>query len=305
MKLINCNKILWILGLSFWLCSCKKNDDGANNPPNSTSSTIIPSSSTARYTQNCVLETYTGLWCHNCPTADKITESLVSVYGNLLVPIDVHYGGDIFIPYNTDLYKKATMLVQSYQISSYPAQILNRDATIGVSSSKVATLVTPPSSTAISSTVGLEINSSTNNGILPINVKVRSAKAQSGIKLVVYAVENGILATHMTDAGEDPNYINDNVLQAIASDPLGDAIPDQTAAFEYAKTYQVPILTTPIPHPRVNQGPLYSYPLDTPTPAWVISNLRVVAMVVDSKNHVLNAQQAPVGKTQQFQILTP
>ena len=71
-------------------------------------------------------------------------------------------------------------------------------------------------------------------------------------------------------------------MRTSATDVFGDVIPDQVAAAEYSKTYTVAI------------------------PAgWNSNKLSIAAMVVKANKDLLNAQQATVGSTKDFEILIP
>lgn len=170
---------------------------------------------------------------------------------------------------------------------------------------QMASLITTPSTPAISSTVGLAISSSLNSSktALSIVVKCRSAQAISGTKFVVYVLENGVISPlHINSFSGDAtfgnpsgilyplftapnpilNYVNNNVVRASVTNLFGDPIPDQVAAFEYTKTYTVNL-----------------------TPTWNSNNLSIVFMAVRFDNSLRNAQAAAVGQLQDFQIIVP
>lgn len=290
--------------------SCQKDDSSSDTNTNgggsgsSSGSSTSTSSSTAQYTQNSTLETYTALWCHSCPQADDNTKQLINTYGSRLIPISIH--NPAFGSSNPDVLSfpndaTLTTFVNKFltpRSGGLPTQILNRtgDMSGAISSNQVAALLTKPSS------VGLAISSKLEGQTLAITVKYRFAKAMSGAKLAVYVLEDGIVLAHTNlDGSTNNNYVNDNVLRAFVTDPLGNVIPANTAAAQYDTTFKVNVLSQPIPHPVADT----SFPSQTATPAWATKNLKIVAMVVDSKNSVLNAQQAKVGQTQDFQIVTP
>ena len=295
MKTIICKGIVGVL-VSILVLSCKKDNttttssssSGSADSGGSTSSTV-----TARYTQNATLEDYTASWCGWCPRAKTYTDAAVAQYGANVIPMEFH---------NTDALTPVgePTLETAFSVTGYPSQYLNRNIPYNASLSQIAPLVTATSS--VSSTVGLAINSSLNGTSLSITVKSRFAQAVSGAKLVVYVLENGIVASHANDySGSSaysnssnplyvwymdpnpiPNYINDHVVRTSASAILGDAIPTQAGASEYDKVYTVSVPAT-----------------------WNSSNLSIVAMVVQANNNLLNAQQAKVGQVQNFQILVP
>mgnify|MGYP000128352016 CR=1 FL=1 len=290
--------------------SCRKDDTSSDTSTSeggsgsSSGSSTSTSSSTAQYTQNSTLDTYTALWCHACPQADDNTKQLINTYGSRLIPISIHnpaYGASnpdvLSFPNDAAL----TTFVNKFLVprsGGLPTQILNRtgDMSGAISSNQVAALLTKPSS------VGLAISSQLDGQTLAITVKYRFAKPMSGSKLAVYVLEDGIALAHANlDGSTNSNYVNDNVLRTFVTDPLGITIPANTAAAQYNTTFKVNVLSQPIPHPIADTG----FPSQTATPAWVTKNLKIVAMVVDSKNSLLNAQQAKVGQTQDFQIVTP
>jgi len=294
MKMISCKWVLMVL-LSVFVLSCKKDNEtssasyGTGSVTNTNGGggvTGTTSSATARYTQNCTIETLTALWCYACPAAKTNIDAAVAAYsGKGVFPMEFHPDQSFFAQDDLLGWSGTYILSQTFPfVGGWPTIHLNRGIIYNWSSSEIAPLITTSSTSAVSSTIGLAINSNLNGDKLSVTVKSRFSNAANGYKLVVYVLESGIVATHkMEDGSENANYVNDNVVRVSAtSSVLGDAIPSQAAAAEYAKTYTVTVPAT-----------------------WNSSNLSVVAMVVNSANKLINAQRAKVGQAQDFQILVP
>jgi len=304
MKTISLKWVLMIL-LSVFVLSCKKDSEtpvassgsgtGSGSGSGGGSGGGSTSSATARYTQNATLEDYTGLNCGYCPGAHTYLQKAGTAYGAKVIPMEIH-GTAYESPGSPFIYAPADNLASTFSVGGFPSIRLNRTIDLGYGGDPtpdIKSYVTAATSSAISSTVGLAINSSLSGAVLSITVKSRFSNATSGSKLVVYVLENGVAgnqSSYFNNNSSSPyyqqggtlTYLHDGVLRISASALLGDAIQTQAAAAEYSKTYTVAV------------------------PAgWNSSNLSIAAMVVTSANKLINAQQAKVGQVQDFQILAP
>jgi len=297
MKMISCKWVLIVL-LSVFVLSCKKDSDtpvASSGGSGSGSGSGSTSSATARYTQNATLEDYTGLNCGWCPGAHNYLVKAETAFGAKVIPMEIH-GTSYESAGSPFIYAPADNLASTFSVTGFPTIRLNRTIDLdygGDPTSDIKSYVTAATSSAISSTVGLAINSSLSGAVLSITVKSRFSNATSGSKLVVYVLENGVAgnqSSYFNTVSSSPyyqqggtlTYLHDGVLRISATTLLGDAIQAQSAAAEYSKTYTVTV------------------------PAkWNSSNLSIAAMVVTSANELINAQQAKVGQVQDFQILAP
>lgn len=299
MRAINQRWIL-IVVLSVLLFSCKKDSEssagsgsgsGSGSGGGNSGSGSNSSTTTARYMQNATVEDYTGLNCGYCPRAHTYLEKAKTTYGDKVVGIEIH-GTAYEDQGSTFTYKPADNLGTVMQVTGFPTVHINR--TINSSTVDPTSEIGPHiTGSSVSSTVGLLISSNLSGSNLSITVKSRFSTATTGSKLVVYVLESGVDGNQHSYYNDDSTspyyrqgailtYKHDGVLRTSASNILGDGIPSQTAGSEYVRTYAV-----------------------TLNPSWNTSNLSIAAMVVQSDNTLINAQQANVGQTKDFQILVP
>lgn len=257
------------------------------------SSTVVTSN--MRFTQNATLETHTETGCPSCPGADAYAEQMVTKYGERLIPISYHYdfywvqSGIIinpvkFYPDWERNYNNGTALANAFNIRGYPTQYLNRKQALG--DDKIAAVLNTVSG-ATSSTVGLAIKANIDGSNLSITVKSRFAQAISGLKLVVFVLEDGIIGDHSGPNGLIKNYVNNHVMRDNASELLGDVIPSQSGPSEYSKTYKMPIMLEAD---------------NSPNRYWNKDKLSVVAMITKSDDTLLNVRKAKIGENQDFEI---
>ncbi len=279
-KEIDFKKVL-ILSLSVFAVSCSKNNDNFATNPEASVASANTSAIATKYVQNCTLETYTATWCGYCPRAESATDDAVNALGDRVVPIGFHDQDELNFP-------NESVLLNTFGISGLPTQLMNRRVGYnGISQLKKFTS-TP-------SNFGLAINSSFNGSTLSLGVKAHFSQATTGGRIVVYILENGIVAAqhnyYSREMGGDPSspwynypatitdFVHDHVARMSVTNPLGDPIPSQGANSEYVKNWSIPI---PAGH---NQ-----------------KDLNIVAMLVKSDNTLLNVQQAGFGQNKDFQI---
>lgn len=110
----------------------------------------------------------------------------------------------------------------------------------------------------------------------------------SGLKLVVFVLEDGITGDHSGPNGLIKDYLNNYVMRDNASELLGDVIPSQSGPSEYTKTYKMPIMLDAD---------------NSPNRYWNKNKLSVVAMITKSDDTLLNVRKAKIGENQDFEII--
>lgn len=287
---------LIIVSLFAFIASCNKDDSDISDNSSSTGGSIISSSlvkSSTSFVQNCTFEIYTATSCSGCPAATiDLKKASSSAAGPRIVPMEFHnsysYGGQKADEI-TPVYSDFSLIASSLNVTVYPTTFLNRNIPYTQDVSQVQNLT---NSTA---KVGIALSSTLNGNLLKVNMQAAFVKNASQAKIIVYLLEDGIVTSHANGYNTsatgayselyqkgDPiqAYTNNDVVRAtLTKSTLGDVLPEVKTLDVYTNTYSINLSS-----------------------AYKTSNLKIVAMVVDSKGALMNAQSAKVGATVAFQI---
>jgi hypothetical protein len=247
-----------------------------------TSPTIqIPVIQGINFNKRVLIEDYTGTWCQYCPRV-SYSISQVRAQTNDAVVVAIHRGASD--PYN---FSAASVLESMIGLTGYPTAMLNRktDWTYP-ENNNVAQVVNLTSGT--NPRIGLAMTNSVNsaNGNVTVQVNVKFGKNFSGLKLVVYALEDNLLynQTNSTSfyGGVNPivNYNHKDVLRAfLTTSILGDDITGATTVNGvYTRSFVY------------NLGGAQA------------ANIHFAAFVVDSAGNALNSRDASTSVTQTFEV---
>ena len=228
--------------------------------------------------QKIVVEDYTGTWCGYCPRVTASIEAIHEVTDDITV-VAIHNDDEMSIPIEEDLRNE-------FDVFGFPAGRINR----------TVKWQNPQDPQDVISIAGLDtdlaigISSSVNGNNLNVKVTVASENAIDNVKLVVYLVEDNILADQVNYYDNDPtspyyqqgnpivDFEHNDVLRASLSDVFGNAISSTAALEDYTSSFQA-----------------------TLSPDYVVANLKIVAMVVQQDNTALNGQYATVGEEKPFE----
>lgn len=246
-----------------------------------TSPTIqIPVSQGISFNKRVLIEDYTGTWCQYCPrVAYAISQVLLQTTD--AVPVAIHRGSSD--PYN---FSAASTLETLIGLQGYPTGMLNRKTEWNypennyISQPVNLTLGTNPR-------IGLAMTNSVAGNTASVQVNVKFGKNFSGLKLVVYALEDNLVynQTNSTSfyGGVNPivNFDYDDVLRSfLTTSILGDDITGTTnlnGVYTKSFTYNISAGTNP-------------------------ANIHFTAFVLDSTGKVLNTRDASSTATQAFEI---
>jgi len=247
-----------------------------------TSPTIqIPVIQGINFNKRVLVEDYTGTWCQYCPRV-SYSISQVRAQTNDAVVVAIHRGASD--PYN---FSAASVLESMIGLTGYPTAMLNRktDWTYP-ENNNVAQVVNLTSGT--NPRIGLAMTNSVNsaNGNVTVQVNVKFGKNFSGLKLVVYALEDNLLynQTNSTSfyGGVNPiaGFNHKDVLRAfLTTSILGDDITGATSVNGvYTRSFSY------------NLGGAQA------------SNIHFAAFVVDSAGNALNSRDALTNETQTFEV---
>jgi Outer membrane protein Omp28 len=244
--------------------------------------------SETNFVKRLLVEDYTGTWCGYCPRVAWGIELLHAQTENF-VPVSIHRpssnpNSSVYDPYNYD----TSELEDVINVPGYPKGMLNRmtqwnfPEPDNLSQAIALTQGENPR-------LGLALTPVVSNGTISLDVNVKFSNNFSGLKLVVYVLENGLLYEqhNYTDYYDSVDVIEDfdhnHVLRGVLTPLLGETIDASQTVINnvYTKSYNVSVPAT------VNNA----------------SNIEFVAFVVDASGKALNVRKATTGDVQDFEEL--
>lgn len=242
--------------------------------------------SETNFVKRVLIEDYTGTWCGWCPRVAWAIEKLHAQTEDF-VPVAIHRASSNPSNSTYDPYNYETTELEDYiDVPGYPKGMLNRMTEwSGVQPDNLAQPIAltqgenPRLGLALSPTVG--------NGTISLDVNVKFSNNFTGLKLVVYVLENGLIYEQHNyteyydgvDVMED--FHHNHVLRSALTPLLGEAIEGSQTVVNnvYTKTFTVAV----------------------PANVANASNLEFVAFVVDAQGNALNVRKAASGDVQEFE----
>ena len=258
------------------LTSCGGSDDNSGGNGNGGGSTPVTPIA-GKFTKNVLIEDFTGTWCGYCPRVaygiEKVLEQNITA-----VPVAIHRGND---PYN---FAEGSILESQINLTGYPTAMINR--TLEWANPEPNNTIQVKNQTGPNADLGIAMNSTVANGTINLDVKVKFDANMTGLKLVVYALENNLIynqtnyTSYYGGVSTIQNFEHDNVLRASLTNILGDAITSNT-----------------------NDGDIYSrnFTVNVPSNVANASNLSFVAFVIGTDNKAINVRAALPNVNQTFQ----
>lgn len=244
--------------------------------------------SETNFVKRVLIEDYTGTWCGYCPRVAYGIE-LAKQQSDKIVAVAIHRPSSVptsvvYDPYNFD----ASELEATLGADGYPKGFLNRKTQwINPEPDNVGQVLALTQ--GANPKLGLAINSTVSNGNISMEVSTKFANDFSGLKLVVYVLENGLIydqhnyTTYYNGDDIIEDFEHNHTLRATLTHILGDAITASETVIgnTYTRTFNVPV----------------------PTNVANAANLEFVAFIVDQNGNALNVRQALPGETQDFEEL--
>lgn len=241
------------------------------------------------FRKRVLIEDYTGTWCGYC-TRVAWAIDLVRAQTDDVVPVAIHRPSSNessanYDPYN---YEPASVLEATLSAVGYPKGYLNRRRRWNnPEPNNVAQVIALTQGE--NPKLGLALAPTVADGNITLDVKVNFSKDFSGLKLVVYVLENGLLYEqhNYTEFYDGVDVIEEwehnHVLRACLTDIMGDAISsDQTAIYNtYTRSFSVPV----------------------PANVANAANVEFVAFIVDADGRAVNVRSAHSGEAQEFEVL--
>jgi thiol-disulfide isomerase/thioredoxin len=242
------------------------------------------------YKTNVLVEDYTGTWCGWCPRVSQAIK-LLKEETNQISIVAVHVGDNMEI-------SQSNTLTNTFGVNSYPHVQLNRTSKWDGDQPNNLTAVT--NLTASPKKIGIALVSSLHkksNGDVGLNLKV---KVQFGfpytdLKLVVFVLENGIIADQTNFTSYFPNldkytasngnpiskdFVHDNVLRKSLTAVLGDNI--ESSSSKSGNTFE--------------KGFIYDIPA-----GYDIMKMEIVAFVVNKDKQAINSRMSNIEENQTFE----
>ena len=224
-----------------------------------------------------IVEDYTGTWCGYCPPVANAIYELKEVYDNI-ISVGIHNNDELTIDQESDLRSELG-------ISGFPSARLNRTILWldPYQFLEVNSLLSEENNVAIS------INSTIENVELGVGLRIVSNVELVNHKLVIYLVESNLIY----DQANYFNYVEDSYFYN-----LGNPIENYSHQDVLRKSItnisgNVLEVIQPLTDYKFN----FNVELN---PDFVVENLAIVAIVVDSNNNAINSQYGEVNSFQDF-----
>lgn len=204
------------------------------------------------YTQNVLIEEYTGVRCQNCPAGAQLLEELKRIHGDRLVILSIH-GGFFAQPANLENKFRldnafgAALIRLFNEPLGYPSAMISRKIFDGQSSRFLgggfwAGYIDEEKNKDPLIGMALKIVSDFNQRKLQIKVLTEALSDQSqSLSLSIVVTEDNIRDAQLTPTGVDTNYIHRHVMRSfitsISGDPIGILPVNVIKTFEYASGY--------------------------------------------------------------------
>ena len=232
------------------------------------------------FKKRVLIEDYTGTWCGNCT---RVSYAIDQMYdqSDKVVSVAIHNGND---PYNFIGIQPLKDMILPNADLELPQSRLNR--TIVWTSPEPSNLQQAKSLTGNNAGLGIAMSSTVANGTVNLDVQMKFAQNYTGLKIVVYALENHLIfkqanyTSYYGNVNPVLNYEHNHVLRQGITNLLGDSITEETTAGQtVTKSFSFPIPSN------------FSNP----------ENISFVAMIVNADNLALNARHADKNENQSFE----
>ncbi len=232
------------------------------------------------FKKRVLIEDYTGTWCGNCT---RVSFAIDQMYdqSDKVVSVAIHNGND---PYHFAGIQPLKDMILPGADLELPQSRLNR--TIVWTSPEPSNLQQAKSLTGNNAGLGIAMSSTVANGTVNLDVQMKFAQNYTGLKIVVYALENHLIfkqanyTSYYGNVNPVLNYEHNHVLRQGITNLLGDSITEETTAGQtVTKSFSFPI------------------PANFTNP----ENISFVAMIVNADNLALNARHADKNENQSFE----
>lgn len=223
--------------------------------------------------QKIVVEDYTGTWCGWCPRVTAVIHDLEEVTEDIVVIAIHEEANNIPEPLH---FPEVQLLKDAYNVSGFPAARINRS----IDWPQPHPLTSVTSIAGAPTNLAIAINSRVNADELNVEVDVvyENGSVETD-KLVVYLIENGVIADQYNYYTFDPSspfyemgnpivdFEHNDGLRHAFTNVLGNPIPQTDSEYRFSGSFSLPANAN-------------------------LDNYELVAIVVDENNTAKNAQSA-------------
>jgi hypothetical protein len=243
------------------------------------------------FVHRALYEDYTGTWCGNCPLAVVRFDNLV-LQNDKVVLLGIHGPTGSGDPYMNATSQGITTAKNVY---SYPYILLNGKYSWNTNNNNYTDMSFALQYIHPFSKIGIAVNTTTSGNNVTGDVKLSFAQNYSNLKVAVYVVENKLYhdqKNYFNGTGGKPiffggvenilNYEHHNVLRDKTTEILGDAIPSN----------------------QTQENMLFSKSINYNIPTGLVKdNLKLVVVVMDSNNEVLNTREVTLNTNNQLETI--
>jgi len=259
--------------------SCSKDE---NTTEGNSLTPIVETPIVGKFKKNALIEDFTGTWCGYCPRVaygiEKVKEQNLTAF-----PVAIHRGSTNpsssgYDPFNFD----ASNLENFIGLTGYPTAKLDRTTSWNNESNPNEV----KQKIKLNADLGLALNSTVSGGNINLNVNVKFDANLTGLRLVVYVLEDGLIqnqtnyTSYYGGSSVIQNMVHDHVLRACLTDlVMGDALSGTNDGATVTKNFNIPV----------------------PSNIADSSKMSFVAFVIDSSGKALNVRGALPNVTQTFE----
>ena len=278
-KLIMKNSIFFIVFISFFgFLSCSetivtRQEAGELETPTAPAIAGL-------FKKRVLIEDYTGTWCGNCTGVLYAIEKVHENPNDASVVVAIHSGNDPFkyldfAPLQNYIFNGGSAILPEVRLNR-TTQWIDPDTNI----------LKPINLRSSNCGVGLAIKSTLTNNNISLDILAKFAQNYSGLKLVVYIVENKLIykqtnyTNYFNAVNPIQNFEHNHVMRKSLTNVLGDNITEITKDG-----------TT------LNKNFLFAVPANIAN----TSNIGFVAFIVDQNNTAINVRGANINENQLFE----
>lgn len=234
------SSILFLIAISLFSLSCREQNPLVNLTPIDTSQGM--------QLKNVLIEDFTGVQCPNCPAAHSIAEQLHDQHGDRVEIVAIHSAGFLSFPFPYSAYDFRNVITNGGSFSAqvidnflgpasyYPMGTIDRklfDGQNQVMLDRVlwAGMVNQRLTDTVKVELTLDKNYNAVTRKLDLTVSAKYLMNVEGNQAIsVMITESGIIDPQEYPTHIDTNYVHNNVLRGMITNPTGDLIPEPTTA---------------------------------------------------------------------------
>lgn len=208
-----------------------------------------------------LLQEFTGQRCVNCPEAHAVIEKLEEQYGDDLVVVSIHAGSfGIRAPFGLMNEIEGNAYADYWKVEAYPSGVVDWKGGV-LSSAQWSAAIREDGRTPCNVELDIDATLSSDNKKINITSQLVADDAVSG-KLLLWVVENGIVAYQLDADTSIPDYVHNNVFRTSVNGQWGEDI-DLVNGESFRLENSVDVVIDP------------EYPVNN----WNVNNLFIVGFV--------------------------